>query len=276
MFGTGLIVFRETLEAALFVGIVAASTRGVATRSRWLAAGVAAGLLGSFALASVMDRVASLAEGLGQDIVTAAILSVALAMLAWHCIWVSTHAREMAAGAKRLGASAAQGTSTLWALSVAVALSVLREGAETVLFVTGLVSGAPQSPIGTAVGVGAGLALGAVAGWVLYAGLARVRAHRLFSVTNALILLLAGSLASQLARTLNQANLLTLLPEPAWDVSSVLPDDSSVGMVLHGVVGYEASPSWLQLMFYVVATGSIWFAARRMQARAGQSTGRAR
>ena len=30
MFGTGLIVFRETLEAALFVGILAAATRLVA------------------------------------------------------------------------------------------------------------------------------------------------------------------------------------------------------------------------------------------------------
>ena len=36
MFATGLIVFRETLEAALFVSIIAAATRGLALRSLWL------------------------------------------------------------------------------------------------------------------------------------------------------------------------------------------------------------------------------------------------
>lgn len=41
MFTTALIVFRESLEAALFIGIVAAATRGVAGRTRWLGAGVA-------------------------------------------------------------------------------------------------------------------------------------------------------------------------------------------------------------------------------------------
>ena len=37
MFTTALIVFRESLEAALLIGIVAAATRGLAGRSRWLA-----------------------------------------------------------------------------------------------------------------------------------------------------------------------------------------------------------------------------------------------
>ena len=36
MLAIALIVFRETLEAALFIGIVAAATRGVPGRSRWL------------------------------------------------------------------------------------------------------------------------------------------------------------------------------------------------------------------------------------------------
>ena len=50
MFSTGLIVFRETLEAALFVGILAAATRGLAQRGLWLAGGVMAGLAGSLAI----------------------------------------------------------------------------------------------------------------------------------------------------------------------------------------------------------------------------------
>ena len=47
MFGAAIIVFRETLEAALLIGIVAAATRGLPPRNRWLALGIGAGLAGS-------------------------------------------------------------------------------------------------------------------------------------------------------------------------------------------------------------------------------------
>ena len=96
LFASALIVLRETIEAALFIGIVAAATRGLAGRSRWLTGGVVVGLLGALALAAGAEQVGSWAEGIGQDLVNVAILSVALAMLAWHCIWMSPHGREMA------------------------------------------------------------------------------------------------------------------------------------------------------------------------------------
>jgi high-affinity iron transporter len=35
MFAAALIVFRETLEAALFVGIIAAATKQLPQRGRW-------------------------------------------------------------------------------------------------------------------------------------------------------------------------------------------------------------------------------------------------
>ena len=94
MFGTGLIVFRETLEAALFMGIVAASTRGVIHRTRWLSFGVAAGAIGSLLMASAMDLISSWADGIGQEIDTLCIMSIALGVLAWHCILVSPNSNQ--------------------------------------------------------------------------------------------------------------------------------------------------------------------------------------
>ena len=276
MFGAGLIVFRETLEAALFVGIVAASTKGVPERTRWLALGVGIGIVGSLLMASGMEKISAWANGIGQDLVTAGILSVALLMLAWHCIWVSPNAREMVAEAHQHGVSVTSGSSTLWALTTAVALAVLREGAETVLFVAGLVSGSNEGAGALVLSVLVGLSLGAVVGWLIYAGLGRVKPHRLFAITNALILLLAGSLASQLARILNQADWLPILGDKAWDISALLPNNSLLGAVLHGVLGYDASPSQLQLLFYLGATGSIWLAARYLTTRARHRLDQAR
>jgi high-affinity iron transporter len=265
MLGTGIIVFRETLEAALFIGIVAASTTGLDKRTRWLSLGVAMGMLGSLLMASAMDSISNWAEGFGTDLVTACILVIALAMLAWHCIWVSAHAKDMVKQARSLGSDAIAGNSTLWALSIAVGLSVLREGAETVLFVAGLVSGSEESAFTVSISVLAGLASGALAGFLVYTGLGKVKPQRLFAVTNVLILLLAGNLASHLAKTLNQADVLPYLSDSAWDISSLLPNESAPGMLLHGVIGYDANPMQLQLVFYVATVALIYLATRLVQ-----------
>ena len=126
MFGAAIIVFRETLEAALFVGIMAAATRGVAGRTRWLTAGVLAGVAGALALAASAGQIAALADGVGQDLVNAAILSVALAMLAWHCIWVSNQGAQVAAEARALGTSVKETRRPPWALMIVVASAARR------------------------------------------------------------------------------------------------------------------------------------------------------
>ena len=267
MFGTGLIVFRETLEAALFVGIVAAATQSLANRTRWLALGAVLGLLGSLLMAAAMDLISNWANGLGQDWVNAAILGIALVILAWHTIWVSAHAKEMTQDARRLGVDAAQGSGTLWAVALAVAMTVSREGAETVLFVAGLTTASSEGIGSMMIGASLGLALGISAGWLIYSGLGRVQPRRLFSITHVLILLLAGSLASQLAKTMQQADWLNWLSDNAWDSSSFLTNDSLLGALLHGLVGYDASPSQLQVLFYVLTSVLIGLSARQIRRR---------
>ena len=267
MFATAIIVFRETLEAALFVGIMAAATRGLIGRRRWLTAGVLAGSAGALALAAGAEYISALADGVGQDLVNAGILTVALAMLAWHCVWVSNQGLKGAAEARALGFSFIEGKREPWALAVVVALSVLREGAETVLFVTGYASGSGAT--GTLMGVVAGVLCGSAAGAIIYLGLSRIPVYRMFAVTNILILLLAASIASQLASALSQAGLISGWGQPVWDTSSVLRVDSPVGTLAHALLGYEAQPTGLQLVFYAMAlvfivTGSRW--VRRSQA----------
>lgn len=261
MFATALIVFRETLEAALFVGIMAAATRGLAGRSRWLTAGVVAGGAGSLVLAAGAEHIGALADGVGQDLVNAGILAVAFAMLTWHCVWVSTQGAKAAAEARALGSSFRQGQRAPWALTIVVALSVLREGAETVLFVAGFATG--TDPTSTLIAALAGVLSGTAVGAVIYLGLSRIPIQRMFAVTNTLILLLAASIASQLARALSQAGLISAWGQPLWDTSLILRVDSPLGTLAHALVGYEAQPTGLQLVFYgvalvVIASGSRW------------------
>ncbi len=251
MFSAALIVFRESLEAALFVGIVAAATRQLAGRTRWLAAGVGVGVLGAVALALLAQQVATWFDGIGQDAVNIAILSVALTMLLWHCTWVTTHSKDMAADARQLGLSVQSGGRRPWALFGAVALAVLREGAETVLFVGGSLTAAQSSVGAVVLSCSIGLALGALVGALVYAGLSRIPARSLFSATNFLIALLAGSIASQLARALTQAGFIETWTSPVWDSSHLLAANSVVGTFLHALVGYDPQPSGVQLGSYL-------------------------
>src|SRR5437763_14768059 len=116
MFAAALIVFRESLEAALFVGIVAAATRQLAGRGRGLGVGLALGVLGARILAAAAPQISTWFDGVGQDIVNIGVLSLALCMLLWHCTWVAAHAREMASEARRIGSSVQEGGQKPWAL----------------------------------------------------------------------------------------------------------------------------------------------------------------
>src|SRR5258708_27061390 len=204
MFGTAHIVFREVLEAALIVGIVAAAAKGIPGRNRWSGAGLVAGILGSIAVAFAAEGISTLAEGMGQELFNAAILGIAVVMLAWHNIWMSVHGREMAADAKRIGGDIQSGAKQMSVLLVVVLIAVLREGSETGIFLYGVsISGdssAASMLAGGAIGLGGGVALGRV----LFPALLRIPRKLFFAPASLPVLVLAAGMASQAARFLIQ------------------------------------------------------------------------
>lgn len=270
MFGAALIVFRESLEAALIIGVMAAATRGVAWRGRWIVAGLLAGLVGSAVVASSMAAISNLASGVGQEIFNAGILTLAVCMLAWHNIWMAQHGREMAARARDTAQAIQQGSREGSVILLVVGLAVVREGSETVLFLYGLAAGSTEGLHATLVGALAGVGAGALVGGLLYLGLLRIPLRWFFSVTAVLVLLLAASMASQVARNLVQADLIPSLGAPVWDSSAWLSQSSPMGTLLHGLVGYDAQPAGAQLLFYLLALlligGAMLWVGRRQPA----------
>jgi high-affinity iron transporter len=264
MFATAVIVFREVLEAALIVGIIAAATRAVPGRSRWLAAGIAAGIAGAGLVALGTDRIADMASGIGQELFNATVLGIAVVMLAWHNLWMSSHGAALAADARTVGGEIRDGRRECSALMIVVGLAVLREGSETVLFLFGI--GASEGGASWLMLTGglAGLAAGIAVGYALYAGLLRIPLRWFFTVTGLLVLFLAAGMASQAARFLIQADVLPGLATPLWDTSALLPQTSLVGTLLHSLIGYEARPAGMQFVFYVlvlvaIGAGMKWF-----------------
>jgi high-affinity iron transporter len=254
---TALIVFREVLEAALIVGIVGAATRGIARRARWIVGGLVLGIVGSVAVAGGAEAISQLAEGMGQELFNASILLAAVAMLAWHNIWMTKHGRELATNARRIGGDIASGSRELSVVLIVVGIAVLREGAETVLFLYGIAASGDTAR-GTMVAGGvAGVLAGVAVGVLLFKGLLRIPLKWFFSVTSGLVLLIAAGMAAQAARFLIQANVLPSLASPLWDTSAIIPNSSTLGKALTGLLGYDAQPAGMQIAAFVVVLVAI-------------------
>jgi len=252
-----VIVFREVFEAGLIVGVIMAVTAGVPGRGRWVASGVAAGLLGAGLVAVFTGGLSELFGGSGQEVFNAFILSFAVLMLTWHNVWMARHGRQLAAELRTAGEAVVAGSKSLAALAVVVAIAVLREGSEVVLFLYGVAAAQGGASFGMVIGGIIGVVLGSAVCLLTYLGLITIPARHLFGVTSALIALLAAGLAAQAVAFLEQADILTALDQTMWDTSWILSDSSFLGRALHTLIGYVDQPTAMQLIVYAATLTTI-------------------
>lgn len=262
MFVSLIVVFREAMEAGLIVGIVLAASAGVPGRGRWIAGGIGAGVAGACLVAAFAGALSDAFEGTGQEAFTAGILGFAVVMLTWHVVWMAHHGRQMASEFRQIGEDVKRGRRSLAALASVVAVAVLREGAELVLFLYGVIVASHTGVLSLAAGGFAGLVLAAFLSWTLYRGLLAIPVHRLFTVTNGLIALLAAGMAGQAAAILHSADLLPGWGEQLWDSSFILADGTLVGRALHALVGYSARPSGIQVAAWAATLATLVLLSR--------------
>ena len=252
-----IIVFREVFEAGLVIGIVMAVTTGVAGRGLWVAGGVAVGILGACLVALFAGGLSQLFHGSGQELLNASILGFAVLMLGWHNVWMARHGRELAAEMRAAGQAVVEGSKSLAALAAVVAIAVLREGSEVVLFLFGVAAAEGGASVSMLVGGVIGLGLGALVCFLTYLGLVTIPTRYLFTVTSTLIALLAAGMAAQAIAFLEQADVLTALDQTVWDTSWILRDGSFLGRALHTLIGYVDQPTAMQLIVYAATLAII-------------------
>lgn len=251
MLGIGVLILREVLEASLIISVVYAATRGIPGRGRWVGLGVAAGVAGALLVAAFAGAIASAVSGIGQEVFNASVLLAAVVMIGWHAVWMSSHGKALVTKLKLVGTEVSVGHRPLAALLAVVAIAVLREGSESVLFVYAQAANGSDW-VDLVAGVSAGVLGGAALGLALYLGLLRIPMRYFFTATNWLLLLVAAGMAAQAANFLVQADLLPPLGARLWDSSALLSDHSLIGQTLHALIGYDARPAGIQLAFYFV------------------------
>jgi high-affinity iron transporter len=138
-----------------------------------------------------------------------------------------------------------------------VAIAVLREGSEVVLFLYGVAAAQGGASFAMVIGGVIGLVLGSLVCLMTYMGLVTIPTRYLFGVTSALIALLAAGMAAQAIAFLEQADILTALDETVWDTSWILSDSSYPGRALHTLIGYVDQPTAMQLIVYAATLAII-------------------
>jgi high-affinity iron transporter len=273
MGGTFVITLREGFEAALILGIVYTYLQkiGAQRHYRYATRGGLLGVLASIALGVVVTALSGPLLDLGPDVIGLGVIFIAVIVLTWHGYWMQQHARAVKGDVQRQ-IDEAQATHRMWIIGVIAFTGVFREGAETVLFMWGLLTQA-TSTAGWASTLGAVLGLGMAAslGWAIFRGGRHVSLQRFFGVTSVFLLLLAAGMFSTGIGRLEVMGFLPATPT-AWDTTFLLDDHGFVGGFLNGLIGYRSRPSMLEAgsyLFYLVVAGALLF-------RSGSSTPRSR
>lgn len=252
-----IILFREILEIAIILSIILVATRSVAGSRKWVAFGIAGGLVGAGIVAIFASNIANALNGIGQEVFNAIVLFIAVLMIGWTVIWMQQHGKEIAQKMKQVGKSVSEGETPLYSVAVVVSLAMWREGAEIVLFMTGILSTAQESIFEIIAGGVAGAASAGLIGFLLYFGLIKLSPKHLFSITSWLLILLASGMTAQAVGYLNAADILPSYGE-LWNSGWLLSQDSILGKILHAMLGYSERPSVMQILTYISTIAVIF------------------
>jgi high-affinity iron transporter len=235
-----IIILREVLEAGLIISALLAAARINAVDGKGVIAGILLGLVGATGIAAAMETISNLAGGIGQELLSVLLDSIIIALLACY-----------SAGSARSRWRHVMG----WSAAGAVACAVSREFSEIALYASGF-SGSFSAfmpvLIGGVIGTGIGVSIAAL----LYYLLIYQPPQRALRLTSTLLALLAAGMAAEAVGFLEQAGLAP--PQrPYWDTSHWVTESSPYGQLLHALIGYEATPTPLQIVAYLVVFGLV-------------------
>jgi high-affinity iron transporter len=266
MVGSFVIFLREVLEASLIVSILLAVLRQLdqtrLMRAVWI--GVALAIVVSLAGATVIYATVKEYDGTTFEIVFEGItFLVAVGVLTWVTFWMQRHSRTL----KQELTEKARAASSGFGLGLLAFVTVGREGLETAVFMLALAF-AFQS-------TGPLVLLGAVLGLLVAVGICiaiyalgyRLDYRIFFRVMGIILIIFAAGLLGNAVHEFQELGWLPFANAPLWSTAHILDDENSqLGSLLHGLLGYSDAPTLLQVLLYLaylVGAGSLFWRLTR-------------
>jgi len=263
LFPSFLLTFREALEAALIVAIVASYLKKIGKQglNKYLYQGAAAAIGASVLLGLAILAVYGGLAGVSAEIFEGIASLTATVVLTYMILWMTRHAQTIRADLERSVETAV----TAGQLSGIVALSfvaVFREGLETVLFLTTL---AVIDSSGTLIGAISASTIVIVLAAVLMKGIYRLDIKKFFQVTSVILIIFAAGLTGYGVHELIEAGESSgiefgVLGQHAFDINPprspdgtypLLHEKGAVGSIFSSLVGYDGNPEWLRVIVYL-------------------------
>lgn len=248
-----LIMFREGLEAALIVSLIASYLKRT-NRSQWIRsvwAGVIIACLLCLGLGWFINETTGEFPQKKQELFEGLVAAIAVVVLTWMVFWMRKASHSIKAQLHNAVDSALNsGTSQGWALVLMVFFAVAREGLESVFFLLA----AFQQDVGARAPLGAisGLLAAVIAGIAIYWGGIKLPLQQFFRWTALFILFVAAGLAAGTVRALHEAGVWNHFQSIAFDLSNVLSTHGFLGTLLESLFGYQETPSVSEVGAYLL------------------------
>jgi high-affinity iron transporter len=248
-----IIILGEVLELAVLTSLFLALSFRLEMSRRWIAYAILAGSICAILYALSFDVVSQLFDDFGQEVVNAGIqLGIYISLLVFNSIIFISYKKPVAI--KHLK----------WAMISGVSLAVTREGSEIFLYISGFISSEQLiTPVltGSILGAGIGLSVGIL----IYYLFINMPHRRSLYTGYVLLLFVAAGILLQAVRLLIQIDWLPA-QNIAWNTSDWLDESSVTGRLLYTLIGYEATPTPIEIQCYIAAvtcilitTAFIWY-----------------
>ncbi len=246
MISSFIIMFRETLEAALIIGILLSylNKTGQSKYNPIIYLSTAAGIVMSIIGAYIFSAIAGGFEGRAEEIFEGMVMLVGAALLTTMILWMMKQQHSAAEIEEKAERYLSKGK--LLSLSLLVFVSVLREGIESVIFLGALNFSSGSSITGASLGIITAVILG----FLIFVGSRKISLKFFFSATNILLILFAAGLVAHGIHELQEAFLLPVFIEHLWDINHLLHEKGTLGGIVKGLFGYNGNPSLIEVTAY--------------------------
>ena len=288
---TFVITLREGTEAALVVGIVLACLKKAQQShlNSWVYAGIAAGIAASGFVGVLFNGLLAALSTSNQPYAPAikqflegSLGIFAIAMLSWMLIWMTQQARFLKAEVEgALTAALTANTHAGWGVFGLIFIAVLREGFETVIFI----SAQFQQGLTPALGALGGLLGAAIVGSLIFKWGVKIDIRQFFKFMGILLLLIVAGLAVSALKHFDAAATILsqmdskyagicvffdrtaqihscILGPLVWNAAAILPDRQFPGVLLKALFGYRDRLYLIQAAAYAIfllTVGSLYF-----------------
>ena len=258
MLASFLITFREALEAALIIGIIAAYVAKLGRKdlNRYINLGIISALIASLAVALVFKVVYGELKGAAEQIFEGAAALTAAVVLTYMILWMANNSKKIKGELQeKIDFSISKGQ--MFGIAALSFVAVFREGVETVLFLGTL---AIKSPVDTIAGFIIGLAVVIILSFIMFKGIYRLDISRFFRYTSILLILFSAGLVAVSVHEFNEAGIIPSVIENVWDLNPPQNPDGSypalhekglIGGSLKALIGYNGNPSLSEVFAYL-------------------------